>query len=317
MLACMAVSTAQALPSQVSLSGIRHEYQRFNNCGPATMGMYLSYYGRSENQYDLAKTLKPNSQDKNVSPLEIAQLAENLGLKSHYGVAGTLDLLKQLLAEGFPVMVESWFVTEKGGMGHYRLLTGYNDDTNTFNAYDSYHGINQSLPYVAFDKDWQAFQRTYILIYPANKTPQVKKILADRLSDEKQINFEVAQSELANQPNNVFAQFNMGSSLVMLEKYQEAAKAYDAAAKTGWPWRMLWYQFGVFKAYYQVGRYQDVLRLAKQNLNLVDDLEESWYWAGKAYEGLGNNEKAIEAYQKAVQYKPNYPEAQQALQSLL
>jgi hypothetical protein len=32
-----------AIPESVSLTGIRHEYQKFNNCAPASLAMVLSY----------------------------------------------------------------------------------------------------------------------------------------------------------------------------------------------------------------------------------------------------------------------------------
>jgi hypothetical protein len=35
------------MPDQVALTGIRHEYQSFNNCGPATLSMALSYWSWS------------------------------------------------------------------------------------------------------------------------------------------------------------------------------------------------------------------------------------------------------------------------------
>ena len=33
------------IPENVSLQGIRHEYQKFNNCAPANLSMVLSYWG--------------------------------------------------------------------------------------------------------------------------------------------------------------------------------------------------------------------------------------------------------------------------------
>src|SRR5581483_6682288 len=37
-----------SLPPRVSLSGVKWEAQWWNNCGPATLGMYLSYYRRAD-----------------------------------------------------------------------------------------------------------------------------------------------------------------------------------------------------------------------------------------------------------------------------
>ena len=64
------------------------------------------------------------------------------------------------------------------------------------------------------------------------------------------------------QPDDPFAWFNLGSDLVALGRFEEAAQAYDRARRIGLPWRMLWYQFGPFRAYYETGRYDEVIALA-------------------------------------------------------
>ena len=57
------------------LGGIRHYWQTWNNCGPATFTMNLSYYGLPVTQAEAAKVLKPNKDDKNVSPDQMAAYA--------------------------------------------------------------------------------------------------------------------------------------------------------------------------------------------------------------------------------------------------
>ncbi|ADH63015.1 hypothetical protein Mesil_1110 [Allomeiothermus silvanus DSM 9946] len=52
---------AAAQPSSIRLEGVRHEYQRFNNCGPVTVGMAMSFWGSGLTQYQIAPVLKPNS----------------------------------------------------------------------------------------------------------------------------------------------------------------------------------------------------------------------------------------------------------------
>ncbi|MCX7782509.1 MAG: C39 family peptidase, partial [Meiothermus sp.] len=121
------LGSALSQPGNVFLNGARHEYQRYNNCGPVTLGMALSFWGSRETQYQIAPVLKPNKNDKNVNADEMAAYARGRGFGVHLGVAGDLNLLKRLIAGGFPVIIETWFVTpDHGGMGHYRLLVGYN-----------------------------------------------------------------------------------------------------------------------------------------------------------------------------------------------
>jgi hypothetical protein len=62
------------LPARFVLNDVQHEHQGWNNCGPVTLGMALSYWGCSDGQYDIAPVLKPDPEDKNVSPWEMTPL---------------------------------------------------------------------------------------------------------------------------------------------------------------------------------------------------------------------------------------------------
>ncbi len=99
-----------AIPTQALLSGLRHEYQQMNNCGPTTLAMALSYWGWQGDQRDTRRYLRPNFatvDDKNVSPAEMAAYVEKFTtLKALVRVGGDIDLLKRLIAGGFPVVVE-------------------------------------------------------------------------------------------------------------------------------------------------------------------------------------------------------------------
>jgi len=46
-------------PPEALLTGIRHEYQRWNNCGPANLAMALSFWGWEGDQKTVAPFLKP------------------------------------------------------------------------------------------------------------------------------------------------------------------------------------------------------------------------------------------------------------------
>jgi tetratricopeptide (TPR) repeat protein len=131
------------------------------------------------------------------------------------------------------------------------------------------------------------------------------------------------QRALAN-PNDAFAWFNMGSNYVLLgdydvKAYQYAATAFDQARKIGLPWRMNWYQFGMYIAYDGVGRYQDVLDLAKVQLDepgTSQYIEETYYYAGLAREGLGDNERALVNFNTALELNPNFSPAKDARDAL-
>ena len=87
--------------------------------------------------------LKPDQEDKNVSPSEIVDFVEQQGLRAIVRYGGDIDLIRRLLLAGFPVMVEKGFDPEPeelGWMGHYLLIIGYNEFEQAFVTMDSYLG---------------------------------------------------------------------------------------------------------------------------------------------------------------------------------
>jgi hypothetical protein len=100
-------STPAPLQSaDVLLTGFRHIYQTWNNCGPATMSMNLSYYGWAGGQADAAQVLKPDPEDKNVSPHEMVAFAQSAGFDAIARTNGSLSTIKQFVRAGIPVLVE-------------------------------------------------------------------------------------------------------------------------------------------------------------------------------------------------------------------
>ncbi|MBI3971274.1 MAG: C39 family peptidase [Chloroflexi bacterium] len=301
--------------------GIRHQWQTWNNCGPATITMATSIFGRKETQTHAASFLKPNPEDKNVRPDELVAYVKTLGLQAEARVGGDLHRLKQLLANGVPVVVEVWIAPEPNDwMGHYRLLAGYDDRAGQFIAYDSIKapGVNLLQPYTSFDEDWRVFNRTYIPVYGSDKAGVVGQILGPDRDDHTMYEraLTAAQQEVKTLPENAFTWFNLGSNLVALGRHAEAAAAYDRARTLKLPWRMLWYQFGPFEAYLVEGRVSDVLALTAANLQRTTDLEESHYYRGRALQAQGQLAQAKAAYQAALKANPRYTPAYHALSTL-
>jgi tetratricopeptide (TPR) repeat protein len=110
-----------------------------------------------------------------------------------------------------------------------------------------------------------------------------------------------------------------------LGEYEAAAQAFDQAFTTyasipeeDRPWRIVWYRPEPLEAYFQIGRYQDVLNLGNQALDSAGGplLEEAFYWLGRAREATGDLEKALYDYRKAVEINPNSTPAQEELERL-
>lgn len=313
-----APAPSYALPGPATqLTGIRHEYQGWNNCGPATLGMQLSFFGRSETQQQTAPMLKPNEDDKNVSPHEMLAYAQSLGFGGQVVVGADLELLRTFLSNGLPIIVESWYIPEPNDeMGHYLLLTGYEGETLTF--YDSYHGPNVAEPAAKFDALWKVFNRTAIVIWTPEQAALATAILGER-TDPKAMHeraVATAHAEVNANPQDKFAWFNLGSSLTALGDISNATKAFDTARSLQLPWRMLWYQFAPYEAYFTNGEYQEVIGLATTTLESAGNLEESFYWRARAQAALGQPDAARRDLQQALKLNPNFAPAQDALRAL-
>ena len=322
-----------SIPSDVSLQGIRHEYQKFNNCAPANLSMVLSYWGWQGDQFATREYLRPNYEvdDKNVNPFEIVDyVKKNTQFDAIWRVGGNLQLLKQLVAAGFPVLIEKG-LDEDAWLGHYQTISGYNDTKNSFLVYDSYQGPPEAyaVSYDTVSQFWRHFNYVYIVIFSSDRTAEVNSILG--IQSDPQINFQsaadlaLAEAQSLTGREQFFAWFNRGENLVYLQDYAGAAQAFDTAfaiyptiPEKERPWRLLWYRDGPYNAYYHTGRYQDVINLAYSTLINVDKavLEEAYYWRGMAKEALGDRNGAIEDLQRAYSLNPNSTPAGNELQRL-
>ncbi len=313
------VSNDTILPRTVQLTGFNYQKQTWNNCGPANITMTLSYFGWTQDQAFAATFLKPGGrEDKNVSPQElVAFVEEQSNLDALTRVGGTVQLLKSLLANNFPVIVETGARFEGyDWLGHYRTLVGYDDNQGQFLIMDSFLGENTIEGYTQLDADWKHFNRTFVVLYEPQRTDLIQRLLGDYMDERMaaQIALEQATAEATANSTDGHAWFNLGSSLVMLGEYERAASAFDRARVAGVPWRMTWYQFGPFEAYYGAQRYNEVLSLVDANLaSGAEYVEETYYWQGRALEALGNSTGAQSAYRSALRRNPRYEQAQAAL----
>jgi tetratricopeptide (TPR) repeat protein len=277
----------------------------------------MSYFGRPETQVEAANFLKPNKNDKNVSPHELAQYARTTGLEAIVRQGGTIDQLKLFLSNGLPVLVETWLLHNGDSLGHYRLITGYDDAAEQFTTFDSLNGPDHAVSYSQFEKDWRVFNRLYIVIYPVDQTDLVRSIIGPDLDDTNLYKRLVreAQAEIEADPGDAIAYFNLGEALTRLNQYDAAVTAFDQARRRGLHWRRLWYQFTPFEAYFAVGRHQDVLDLTEATLEGTGGLEEAYYYQGMALHATGQP-GAPAAFEAAIAYNNNFEAAKTALNSI-
>ena len=301
--------------------------QTWNNCGPANLTQVLNHYGLNTTQKQVAAWLKPNVNDANVSPWQLVAYVNKFS--SYHALQranGSLDLLKRLMAAQFSTIIETGFTLpdnpKEGWMGHYLTPIGYDDAKQVVYGLDSYLGagpdqLGRREQYPDLDERWSHFNRVYVVIYPPEREDEVRAILgtdADTAVNAQNALEKARQEAQANQ-SNAFAWFNMGTSYVMLHDYKQAAVAYDKARTvgSGLPWRMLWYQFGPFSAYYNIGDYKTATQLIAVTQGTTVNIEEITYWHGMVAAAQGKTQQAIVDFKNALAFNPNYTPAADAL----
>lgn len=339
-----ATLTPTPLPYYISLDGVVYvdQHNRWNYCAPANLAMALKFWGWSGTRDDIAAVVKPGvndpdldfiqrgKYDKNVMPYELANYVEehtNFGVVIRHG--GEIELIKRFLAHGFPVVVEKgYYEADYTGkvawLGHYQFVTGYDEGRDVVIVQDAYleNGRNLEVDYSTFIEGWRSFNYLFMVIYPPEMEEKVVDLLgpwADTVWANQHA-LEIAEREAQELTgiDEFFAWFNKGTSNVGLQRYSEAAIAYDmafqlysqiGAENLKRPYRIFWYQTGPYWAYYYTGRYQDTLNLANYVLYQTisePTLEESLYWRALAREALGDVRGAIADLQESVRLNPNF-----------
>jgi tetratricopeptide (TPR) repeat protein len=357
--------TLTPVPGSVILTNVPFVDQmgRYNYCGPANLSMALQYWGWQGDpasnfalRDQIALVVKPgeadpsknfvdrSQSDVNVMPYEMADYVnEHTTLRALTRFGGDLDLLKRLIAAGFPVIAEKGIYepllpenTVQWG-GHYALTTGYDDAQQIMVWQDSYLpnsnsvGRDTKTSYDEYVSGWRSFNYVFIVVYPAEREPELYQVLGNWGDPywAAQHALDIANQEIAGGTltgNDLFfAMFNKVTSLVNLQNpdYGPAAAAFDQANSyfnttltqnndKPLPYRIMWYQTAPYKAYFFAGRFQDVANLAQANLKRImatRSLEESWYWLGRAEYELGNSQAAYDDMRKALYFHPNFPSA--------
>ena len=340
------------IPAVVNLPNVVYVDQRnrWNYCGPSNLTMALKYWGWPGNRDDVAKVVKPGIQDKslnfieqgksdkNVMPYELTDFVQDhtsYNVVLRYG--GNIDLLKRLVAAGFPVVAEKGYYEadytgKVGWMGHYQFVTGYDDGTQSLVVQDTWlDGPNFRIKYDLFANGWRSFDYIFFIVYPPDRQSDVMRLLGQWADPvwSYQHALELAEQDVKTLKDIdlFFAWFNRGTSLVKLTRYSEAADAYDKAFNIyaglntdnqQRPYRMMWYQTGPYMAYYYSGRYGDVIKLAHITLETVSPatLEESFYWRGMAEYALGQTEEGISDLRESVKLNMNFQAGLQMLKTL-
>jgi uncharacterized protein YvpB len=191
--------TSTPLPERIALDGVVYvdQHNRWNYCGPANLTMALNFWGWPGTRDDVAAVVKPGiidpnldfiqrgKLDKNVMPYEMANFVQE---HTDYNVVvrsgGDIELVKRLVANGFPVLIEKgYYEADYTGkvawLGHYLFVTGYDDNEGAFIVQDAYlkPGKDMRSDYETFIEGWRSFNYLFMVIYPPEREPEVFELL--------------------------------------------------------------------------------------------------------------------------------------------
>ncbi len=346
-----ATSTSLPLPGRVILSDIPYVDQcnRWNYCGPANLAMALQYWGWKGTRDVIAAVVKPGANDPSldfiqaghsdvgVMPYELVDYVnDHTQYRALYRYGGNLDLLRHLIATGFPVITENGLISRDSTghtawAGHFAFATGYDDSAQSLIWQDSYPnacqgdtyklGHNVASKYEDFLELWRDFDYVFIVVYPADRETDLLNALGPwsdyNWAAQNALDTNNQEIQTLSGDDLFFAYFDKGTSLVALFEYGEAAVAYDYAygslypalpKDTHLPYRVMWYQTGPYWAYYYTSRYQDVIDLANSNLETLsapETLEESLYWRAMGEYQLKEYGAAVADIKQAYYYNKN------------
>lgn len=310
-------------PVSKTLVNNYHIFETFNNCGPASLSMALSYYGVQKTQAELGQELRPHqnpngiNDDKSVTLEELANKSSEYNLIPYHRPNGSIDMLKLLITYDLPIITRTWTKIDED-IGHYRVIKGFDDNTKQVIQDDSLQGKNLKFTYSEFDKLWQKFNYEFLVLVPKQKQEIVEQILGENKDEKASWAKAVKNSKklLEENQDNIYARFNLSVAFFNTGEYQKSVDEYEKV-EDKLAFRTLWYQLEPVKSYFQLGNYQRVFQITDKIFsNQNKGYSEAYLLRGYSYLKQNNKSAAKLEFEKAVLYNKFLKEAQFALNSI-
>ena len=313
----------KSIPKSKVLGNNYYVKQTFNNCGPASLSMVLSYYGIEKSQHELGQILRPyqnpngDNDDKSVTLTELANHAKTYGLYTYHRPNGDIELLKKFITYDIPVVTRTWLHVNED-IGHYRVVKGYDDNSQLIIQDDSYEGSDLSFSYSDFNIMWSKFDYEYMVLIPTDKKLIAEEIIGANLDDSYAWGQAVKRNNeiLHQNPNDIYSRFNLSVAYYYQKEYDKSIKEFEMV-ESQLPFRTLWYQIEPILSYYELKNYKRVFSITDKILgNYNRAFSELYVIRGKIYQNQRDLENAKSEFEKAVFYNNNLKEAQDLLNSL-
>lgn len=311
-----------ALPPAVFLEPMAHWYQGWNQCAEMASSMALSYFGIKEDPNQVTAQLRPNNGpkgSKNVESYRIVEWINTQGVHAQAFEGGSVDRVKRLVASGVPVIVGEWQNrADHAGIGHWRVVRGYDDAKGIFILNDSMLDPAFQIKYAEFDDLWPLYDYVYIPVWNDRLAPSVQRVIGEEMDPKVNVAHAVSylQSRAEQQPQNAELQFGLGGAYFKAGNYEKAAEQFHKAKNMGLlqktPWA-LWYQSWPVVALGKVGMDDEALQLAQDNIKSAGVFALMHYDRAQIFEKRGDMAGAKREYQMALVDDKNLKEAQDAL----
>ena len=306
----------EPLPLSKTLHNEYHIFQTFNNCGPASLSMALSYYNIHITQEILGQNLRPyqnpqgDNDDKSVTLNELAEEAKKYDLIPYHRPHGNIETLKAFIANDMPIITRTW-LHENEDIGHYRVVKGYDDSTHELIQDDSFQNKNLRFSYDSFNTIWKKFNYEYLVLVPKEKQTIAREILGENVDENIAWRNALTsvQEELKRNPDDVYARFNLVVTAYHTGDYTRATQEYEKI-QTRLPSRTLWYQIEPIQAYAAINNTERVFSLTDKILqNGNRAFSELYLIRGDIYKKQGDLVSAQREYENAYAYNKSMEEA--------
>jgi len=311
----------EPIPPAVFLQPMAHWFQGWNQCAEVSSAMALSYFGNKVEPNSVTAVLRPNKDwkaAKNVESPHIADYLRGQGVQAQAFEGGTNNRIKRLVAAGVPVIVGQWQNrTDHAGVGHWRVVRGYDDAKGVFLVNDSMIGAAVPLTYAEFDDLWPLYDYVYIPLWNDRLAPAVQRIIGAEMDPKVNATRAVtyAESRAKEQPTNAERYFGLGGAYFKAGDNAKAVEMYRKAKSMGLldrtPWA-LWYQSWPVTAMVNLGLDDEALQVAQENIKSAGVYALMRYERGRVFEKRGDLAGAKREYQMALVDNKNLKEARDA-----
>ncbi|GGN47736.1 C39 family peptidase [Deinococcus daejeonensis] len=281
-------SVASAQPASVTLKNIRHDFQALNNCAPVTAMTLLGYYGASVTQAQAAAVMKDYPGDPQVTSLELASYLGRAGLQSVIRYAGDAELLRSLVAAGFPVVLQQR-LQRGSNVAHFRTVYGYS--AGQFLISDPLLGPSLRLSAQRLAELWAYYNGEYLVAFPPARAGEVQRLLGSDYSAAANWQHLRAHGEqdVKARPRDPYAWWGLAKATLRLGNAALASDYFERAVNLGVPTMYYLYRQEAFEAWTQAGRHSRTLSVTQRALQAFPRSKELQYFRTLAGRAVGQS----------------------------